>query len=133
MRLPRAISLLVVFALLVVFSLLVAPRPALADEQPVGIITATTTTKNNRTTTTTFTLNKNGKYAVQCDTTAYIHAGIGSGTIAGATWSNDAGPTNGVYVVAYALFDVQLSAVDDTIAVTSASGTANCTVFAVSP
>lgn len=130
----KSISVLVVCVLL-------CAAVALASEKWVGTLTSATLSDggaapsvNNTTTATTFTLPNTGmgaKYSVQCDAAAVVRMGSGSSTAVGIY--TDAGTTSGVLLASGMLFDILLDGTTDTIAMSSVSGTADCSVFVVNP
>jgi hypothetical protein len=105
--------------------------PAHAFEKAAGVLVSSGTSVNNTTTAAPFTVGC-GLFAVQCDATAYVRAGSGSSTSVTATAGQ---ATTGVKIAADALYDVPMpcggTLTADTIAVVSASGTANCNVFQI--
>lgn len=104
---------------------------ALAYENPAagGVLTSTGTSVNNTTTAVPFTLVPGATYAVQCDSAACIHAGLGSATTATCTMGS---ANYGTQLSTLQLYDVPLVASGqlqaDTLSMISVSGTSNCEV-----
>jgi hypothetical protein len=105
---------------IVLLSFLIFACPAFAGETLLGTVTSTGATKYNGDTAVTFTIPARTKLTIQCDAASYVKVGSGAITVAS---------TDGLKLAADAIFPTSTGSGQTSVAVISASGTANCKVW----